>query len=393
MRHEHWTLHPEVTFLNHGSFGAAPRVVLDEQRRLREGLEAEPLRWLAPERDLEPKLDAARARVAEVVGAPAKDVAFVRNATDGCNAVLRSFPFSEGDEVVVTNHGYRACSNAATFAAERFGARVTVATIPFPLTDPAQALGAIFDACTERTRLILVDHITSPTALVLPIPEIVEEAHARGIRVLVDAAHGPGMVPMDVVASGADYTTGNLHKWLCCPKVAGFLHVREEHQHEVRPCVISHAATAPRPERSRFLAEFDWTGTFDPTPLLCVGAAIDFLTGLGGDGGLEAHMASNHALALEAREVVAEALGVEPPAPESMLGSMVALPLPGGPTPPLGRTDLLQQRLFDHHRIEVPIVHWPEAGRRWIRVSAQAFNERADFERLAHALKEELVAR
>ena len=391
MRHEHWTLHPEVTFLNHGSFGATPRVVLDEQRRLRDALEREPLRFLAPERELEPKLDAARERLAALIGARSQDVAIVRNATDGCNAVLHSFPFSEGDEIVITDHGYRACSNAATHAAERAGARVRVAKIPFPLAGPEEVVVAIAAACTDRTRLILVDYVTSPTALVLPIAEIVREAHARGIRVLVDAAHAPGMVPMDVTASGADYTTGNLHKWLCCPKVAGFLHVREELQGTVRPTTISHAATAARPGRSRFLAEFDWTGTFDPTPFLCLPRALDFLSSLR-PGGLEAHMAANHALAVEGARVVLTALGVESPAPESMLGSMATLPLPDGPPAPEGQTDLLQQRLFEHQRVEVPIAHWPVPGRRWVRISAQAFNELEDYERLAAALVEELGA-
>lgn len=391
MRHEHWTLHPEVTFLNHGSFGATPRAVLEEQRRLQDELESQPLRYLAPERELEPKLDVARERLADFIGARRQDVAIVRNATDGCNAVLQSFPFSEGDEVVITDHGYRACSNAAIHAAERAGARVRVAKIPFPLTAPEEVVGAIAAACTDWTRLILVDHITSPTALVLPIAEIVRHAHAHGIRVLVDAAHAPGMVPMDVTASGADYTTGNLHKWLCCPKVAGFLHVREEHQAEVRPTTISHAATTPRPGRSKFLAEFDWPGTFDPTPFLCLPRALDFLSSLR-PGGIEAHMAANHALAVEGARVIRTALQVESQAPESMLGSMATIPLPDGPPAPEGRTDLLQQRLFEHHRIEVPIAHWPVPGKRWVRISAQAYNELGDYERLAEALAEELVA-
>ena len=380
MRQEHWTLHPEVTFLNHGSFGATPRVVLEEQRRLRDALEREPLRFLAPERDLEPKLDAARERLAALIGARSQDVAIVRNATDGCNAVLHSFPFSEGDEIVITDHGYRACNNAATHAAERAGARVRVAKIPFPLTGPEEVVGAIAAACTDRTRLILVDHVTSPTALVLPVAEIVRDAHARGIRVLVDAAHAPGMMPMDVTASGADYTTGNLHKWLCCPKVAGFLHVREEHQETVRPTTISHAATAARPGRSRFLAEFDWTGTFDPTPFLCLPRALDFLSSLR-PGGLEAHMAANHALAVDGARVVRAALGVEVRRPTPCWVRWRSLP----DGPPARRTDLLQQRLFEHHRIGPDALAGP--GQALGAHLRPAFNELEDYERLAAALR------
>lgn len=385
----HWTLDPDVTFLNHGSFGAAPRVVLEAQRQMREALEFEPLRYLAPERELEEKLDPVRVKLSGLLGCQTADLAFVRNTTDGVNAVLRSFPFRAGDELLVTSHGYNACTNAAHFAAERAGASVVVADIPFPSAGSDEALAAIVAAFTDKTRIVLVDQITSPTALILPIKRIIEAAHARGIRVLVDAAHGPGMVKMDLAAMGADYTTGNLHKWLCGPKAAGFLHVQPELQEEVRPSVISHAANTQRPERSRFLAEFDWTGTFDPTPLFAVPVAIDFLDGLL-PGGIEAVYDANKALALEARRIVTERLGIEAPAPEDMIGSIVTLPLPDGLAPDLGATDALAQSLFKKHRIEIPVIHWPAPGKRWFRMSAMMYNEPADYEHLADALETEL---
>ena len=387
---EHWTLHPDVVPLNHGSFGGAPRVVLEAQRRLQDELEAEPLRFLAPERELEPKLDAVRTRLSAFLGCGFDDLAFVRNTTDGVNAVLRSFPFEEGDELLVTSHGYAACTNAARFVAERASARVAVADIPFPCAGSDAALAAIVEAFTERTKLLLVDLITSPTALVLPVDRIVKAAHARGIQVLVDAAHGPGMLPLRLDATGADYTTGNLHKWLCAPKVAGFLHVQPQHQDQVRPTVISHAASKSRPHRSRFLAEFDWTGTFDPTPLLAVPTALDFLEALLPEGGIDAVYAANKALVLEGREVISKRLGLESHAPAEMIGSIATLPLPDGPPPELGRNDALGQALFQKHRIEVPIVHWPRPGRRWFRISAASYNELDHYERLAQALAIEL---
>lgn len=387
---EEWTLNPDVVPLNHGSFGGAPRVVLEGQRRLQAELEREPLRFLAPERELERKLDDVRSRLKDLIVCGFDDLAFVRNTTDGVNAVLRSFPFQAGDELLVTNHGYNACTNAARFAAERAGAKVTVADIPFPGASPDAALSAIVNAFSERTKLLLVDQITSPTALILPVDRIVEAAQARGIRVLVDAAHGPGMLPLNLDATGADYTTGNLHKWLCVPKTAGFLHVQPEHQHEVRPTVISHAASAARPNRSRFLAEFDWTGTYDPTPLLMAPAAIDFLDGLLPSGGIEAVYAANKALALTGRSILMERLGVGAPAPEEMIGSIATLPLPDGPLPAMGQRDPLAIALYDKHRIEVPIVHWPATGRRWIRISAMIYNESTEYERLADALAAEL---
>lgn len=397
MKSDAWSLNPEITFLNHGSFGATPRAVLAEQQLARDAFERDPVRFLAPERDLEPKLDRVRDVVAQFVNADPADLAFVRNATDGVNAVLRSlathpdssFALGENEEIVVTDHGYAACSNAARYVANARGARVVTARIPFPIESPDQAFEAIASACTDWTKLILVDAVTSPTGLVLPIERIVEFAHREGIRVLVDAAHGPGMLPMDLNALGADYVTANHHKWIAAPKVSGFLHVRREHQDEVRPTVISHAAETPRPGRSRFLAEFDWTGTFDPSPLLAVPAAFDFWETVD-TGGLHGVRQSNRALALEARGVLCEALGIDPPAPDEMIGSLVTLLLPAAAPVAAGVVDPLQARLFDRHRIEVPIWNLEGQDRRLIRISAQAYNELADYERLASALREEL---
>lgn len=383
--HDHWTLDPEVRYLNHGSFGATPRAVLEVQRALQRELEQEPVLFLAPERELEPKIDAVRARLAAFLKCRFEDLAFVRNATDGVGAVLRSFPFEAEDEIVVTSHGYNACTNAAKFVVGED--RVRVADVPFPILGPEQVVRAIDEACTSKTRLILVDHVTSPTGIILPVEEIVRTAHARGIRVLVDAAHAPGMLAVDLESVGADYTTGNLHKWVCGPKVSGFLHVREEHQSEVRPSVISHAANRVRPGRSRFLAEFDWTGTHDPTPLLAVPAALDFLGGLY-PGGMDELQKRNRDLVLAARGLVAGSIGMEAPAPDEMIGSLATLPLPDGPPPEPGGIDPLQRVLFEEYGIEVMMPHWPVPGRRWIRLSAQAYNRIEDYEVLARALRD-----
>lgn len=380
----HWLLDPAVDFLNHGSFGAAPRVVLQAQRALQDQLEQAPLRFLSPERDLEPKLDAVRAVIAELVGADAADIGFVRNATDGVNAVLRSFPLAAGDEIVITDHGYNACNNAARFAAERASAVVRVAKIPFPIGSADEVLEAIETEYTPRTRLLLVDHVTSPTALVLPIQRIVRAAHQRGVRVLVDGAHAPGMVPVDVQQIDADYYTGNHHKWLCGPKSSGFLYVRRGLQSEVRPTVISHAANRPRPGRSRFLAEFDWMGTFDPTPLLATPTAIRFLQSLY-PGGLDEYMETNRRLADEARQILLDALRIAPPAPAEMIGSMVAVPLPAAADAEARDVDPLQTRLFDQDRIEVPIFRGP-GGTRCLRISAQVYNDCGQYQRLGEAL-------
>ncbi len=376
-----WLLDPAIAFLNHGSFGACPRPVLDEQARLRERMEREPVRFLA--RDLEPLLDEARATLAGFVGAQPDDLAFVANATTGVNAVLRSLRFSAGDELLTTDHAYNACKNALEFVAGRAGARVVVAKVPFPIASPDEAVDAVLAAATERTRLALIDHVTSPTALVLPIARIVAALQGRGIDVLVDGAHGPGMVALALDALGAAYYTGNCHKWVCAPKGAAFLHVRRDRQAAIRPTVISHGMNSPRRDRSRFRLEFDGMGTQDPTPALCVPAALRFVAGLA-DGGWPAVMADNRALALAARRVLCDALAVAPPCPDEMIGSFASVPLPDGESEPL------QDALLERRSIEVPIVPWPAPPRRLVRVSAQRYNTIDQYRALVDALRESI---
>lgn len=380
-----FALDPSVVYLNHGSFGACPRVVLEQQAALRQQMEAEPVRFFM--RDLPELLDQARRRVAKFVNAEPDDVAFVRNATSGVAAVLSSLEFSRGDELLTTNHGYRACHNALTHAA-RHGATVVVAEIPFPIDDPESARQAVLARVTPRTRLALLDHVTSPTGLVLPIEALVSELEGRGVSVLVDGAHAPGMLPLDLTALGASYFTGNFHKWVCAPKGAALLHVRKDRQAGLRPAVVSHGYSSERP-RSRFLEEFDWCGTDDPTPWLCVPAAIDAVGGLV-VGGFARVMEQNRRLALAARRTLCTELNVDPPAPESMIGTLVTLPIPvpGPAARSAFDIDPLQTELFERHRIEVPIFSWPAPPARWFRVSAQLYNSPEDYETLARGLRE-----
>lgn len=381
-----WDLDPAITFLNHGSFGACPRAVLERQDALRGQMESEPVRFMV--RELEPLLDGAREALARFVGAPPVSLAFVRNATEGVNSVLRSLQFSAGDELITTSHEYNASRNVLEFAAARDGAKVVVVDIPFPGTSPADAVERIVAAITRRTRFALVDHVTSQTALVLPIADIVRELSSRGIDTFVDGAHAPGMLHLEIEALGCAYYTGNCHKWICAPKGAALLYVREELRPRVRPAAISHGANSTRTDRSRFHLEFDWTGTFDPTPWLTVPFALEYLGSLlpGGWPALQDH---NRLLALEARDLLCASLGVAPPVPDEMIGSMAAIPLPDGASdaPPSLYGDPLQDALLERFGIEVPVIAWPAPPRRLIRVSAQLYNRPAEYEALTAALR------
>ena len=386
-----WALDPKVVFLNHGSFGACPREVLAHQAALRSEMEAEPVRFLS--RELDERLDAARAALAGFLGADADDLVFVTNATSGVNAVVRSLAFAAGDELLTTDHAYNACRNALDFAAARSGARVVVAAVPFPVASPDAVLEAVLARVTPRTRLALLDHVTSPTGLVWPIERLIAALAERDIDVLVDGAHAPGMVPLNLATLGATYYSGNCHKWLCAPKGSAFLWVRRDRQADVRPLTISHGANMPRPGRSRFRVEFDWTGTSDPTAWMTVPRAIAYVGALL-PGGWPAVMARNRALALEARRRLCAAAGTPAPCPEEMIGSLASVILPDGPAAEIGwrRPDPLQWRLFEAWGIEVPVMSWPAPPRRLVRVSAQLYNTGEDFARLAGALAKELAA-
>src|ERR1700733_8925001 len=379
-------LDPSITFLNHGSVGACLRVVLESQQRFRDQIEREPVRFFM--RELEPLLDASRRALAAFLGADEAGIAFVTNATTGVNAVLGSLDFGPGDTLLVTDHAYNACRNALDYHAQRRGAEIAVACLPFPLGDPEEIVASVLSSVTPKTRLALLDHITSPTGILLPVERLVRELEARGVDTLIDGAHAPGMVATDLSKLGAAYYTGNLHKWVSAPKGAAFLYVREDKRASIRPTVISQGANSPRKDRSRYLLEFDWQGTVDPSAFLAVPDAISAMAALV-PGGFPAVMERNRCLALSARATLCEALGQPPPAPDSMIGALAAVRLPDATTaaPPL--VDPLQDELFHRFRIEVPVMPWG-FPKRWIRISAQLYNDENEYSYLARSLREVL---
>lgn len=387
MLRSHWLLDPEVSFLNHGSFGATPTAVLDRQSEIRDQMEAEPVRFF--ERDLEPMWNAAQQALADFVGAAVDDIAFVTNATAGVNAVLRSLSFEPGSEIIVTNHAYDACRNAVDYVAARENVTVVVVPIPFPPDRQAAITDAIVEAVTPRTTLALIDHVTSATGLVFPIVDIVAELDQRGVDVLVDGAHAPGMLDLDIGSIGAAYYAGNCHKWMCAPKGVGFLHVRSDRQPAIVPTVISHGASSTRPDRSRFRQMFAWTGTADASAVLCVPTAIDAMESIV-PGGWKEVRRRNHELAFAGGSVVGDAVGVGPAVAEDFVGSLMTIRLPDGPGRIHGTPGELQNRLLFRHRIEVPIVDWPATPQRLVRISAQVYNDESEYRALAEALAAEL---
>ena len=362
-----WRLDPGFLTVNHGSFGATPLAVLAEQQAWRERMEAQPTRFMRTV--LPGALRAAAERLAGFIGARGDDVVFVDNATGGCNAVLRSLRLRPDDAVLVLSHGYGAVRNTVRFVTERVGARITEAAIPFPRPTEDAVVEAVAAALTPDTRLAVIDHITSASALVLPVARIAALCRDRGVPVLVDGAHAAGQIELDVPATGADWYTGNCHKWLCSPKGAAFLWSAPNRQAGLHPTIISHGF------EQGYLTEFDWTGTRDFSSMLSVPAAIDFHERLGGP----ALRQRNRALALAATRLLTERLGTEAGADPSMMAAMGLVRLPG----PADRAGALRAWLLDAGT-DAPI-HVLD-GAIWLRLSAFAYNDVHDYERLAGLL-------
>jgi isopenicillin-N epimerase len=370
----HWALDRHALHLNHGSYGATPRVVQDAQRRWRDEFEANPTGFIEDRYYTE--LDRTRNVLGEFLKADPAGLAFVTNATAGIASVLASIDFGPGDEILTTDHAYNACRTSLDFTAARTGASVVTAQIKFPDPSPEDAAEAVLSRVTPATRLVVVDHVTSPTALVLPIERIVSELEPE-VPVLVDGAHGPGMLQLDLDAVGASYYAGNLHKWVCAPKGSGFLSVAARHRETTRPTVISHGWNTPRGDESMFHRLFDWTGTFDPSAWLSVTTALEVMEGLDIDG-WPGVMAANRSMALAARTILCERLNVPIPAPDSMIGSMAAIPVTGLRP---GLTDRLREK-----GIVAVVSPWPDPEHEVLRVSAQRYNSLDEYQALAAAI-------
>jgi len=386
---EFWDLNPNIVFLNHGSFGACPKAIMDYQFDLRKELESDPIQFI----DVKAKELWAEAIqiLSEFLNVDKEGLIFVPNATSGVNTVLRSLDLNSGDELLVPDHSYQACWNAVDFVTKRAGAKTVIVPIEFPIESPEQVTETIASHITKRTKLALIDTVTSPTGIRLPFEQIVSELQSKGVDVLLDAAHGPGIVNLDLRNIKPAYATGNAHKWLCTPKGAAFLYIREDKRENIRPLSISHGASVNGTINEKIRLEFDWTGTQDITPWLCIPKSIEYVGGLM-EGGWSDVMKHNRNLAVKARNILLDTLQTPKLCPDSMIVglSAVALPGEGVATTSVLEPDPLHTLLFEEYKIQVPVFNWPHHNRRYLRTASYLYNSLEEYEYLAEALKKEI---
>ncbi|MGC1274438.1 MAG: aminotransferase class V-fold PLP-dependent enzyme [Planctomycetaceae bacterium] len=378
---EAWALRPGVAYLNHGSFGPSPTCVIESREAWSRRLEAQPMDFFV--RTMDDDLDAAAEALGRFVGAAGRDLVFLPNATVAMNLVAANVRLRPGDEVLATNHEYGAVLRIWREACRAAGAELVVRRLPERLDTDDVIAETLLAGITDRTRLIVVSHVTSPTAAILPVHLICEGAKRRGVPVCIDGPHAPAMVDVNIGRLACDYYCASLHKWLSAPFGSGFLYVSRKHQQAFRPIVTSWGGSLSGRAAS-WKDEFTWSGTHDPAPYLAVPAAIEFLEAVGVDRFRD----RMHALAKLARDRIVALTGLQPFVADSpqRYGSMISLPLPpldgfeGGH----GRIDPLQSALWHEHGIEVPVAHW--GGRRLLRVSCHLYNTPDDVDRLTTAV-------
>jgi isopenicillin-N epimerase len=367
-----WHLNPEVTFLNNGSFGASPKVVLEAYNDWNRRLEEQPLQFLLDEYPA--LINSAADKLGNFLGAKGDDIVFIENATTAVNSVIRSLTgFNEKDEILITNHVYPAVRNAMHYISEISGVKINEIEIPFPIVSNEQIIEIVSKNLKNNTKLALFDHISSPTGVIFPVKELTNICKQNGTLVFIDGAHAPGMIDLDIESIGADFYTGNCHKWLFAPKSCAFLWCKPELQESIHPLVISLFY------KNGFKEEFNWTGTKNPAPWLSIGAALDFYEKY---GNLNIRN-YNHNLTIEARDLLLD--GAMPPTHDNMLGSMATLPLECNYTPNHESTLLIRKKLLSEYHIEIPIMNFN--NRLWYRISCQIFNELKEYEKLKEALK------
>jgi len=384
-----WPLSPGATYLNHGSYGSCPAFVLEKQSEMRARLEHDPTRFFKV--DLEPLSDAARNALADFVNAPAADIALMPNGTVAMAMALNAVPLEAGDEILITDHEYNATLNELTRICQRTGAAVTTAKVRLPVVGPEAVVDAVASAITDRTRLIVVSHIASASAIIFPAQALADLAREKGIPILLDGAHTPGQIPIDIEALQPTFYAASCHKWLNAPKGTGFLYVHPQYQQRMRTLAQSCRVHVTRDDRSRFLCDTDYVGTNDYTGNLVIPDAIAHMAAQRPDG-WPTIMRENHDKIVAAVNLLTGRTLASPIAPPSMIGSMASIALPENTAPdrPTEYDDTLQDILNDKYHIQVPVWDMPGVAPRLMRVSAQLYNEMGDYQALVEALNAEL---
>lgn len=388
-----WSLRPDVVHLDHGSCGGCPRMIMNAQRKIGDEIEQGPHDWFA--KDFASGIRTAKESLAGFLNADIRGLALTQGTTQGLNVAAFSQTFNPGDELLITNHAYSSALMVLKQIAEQAKARIVIAKVPFPVHNNEEVVESILSHVTPRTKFAIIDHIPSRTGVIFPIKRIVAELDSRGIVTLVDGAHGPGQIEVDLRDINAPYYVASLHKWMCAPRGLGLLYVREDKIAITKPVIVARTCyfrDSCTDIRTQFEHDFDWMGTFDPSTYLCLPTIVEFLSTL--CPGLHAGLVQrNHQVALEARKIIHRELDIPPACPDDMLGSMVTIPLPDtvGSESPQG-TLPLQKHLMDHARIEIQVYNWPQYPKRVLRFSIQAHNSLDQIEYLARHLKAALEA-
>jgi isopenicillin-N epimerase len=371
-------LDDDIVFLNHGSFGACPRPVFEVYQNWQRELERNPIDFIA--RHTQDLMLESRKELASYLNAPVEQMVFVPNATYGINVVARSLELEAGDEILTTNHEYGAVNNTWHFNFDKRGVKYINHPIPLPVTTPEEFVDRLWEGVTPHTKVITFSHITSPTALIFPAELICQRARAEGILTVIDGAHAPGQIDIDLTAMGVDYYTGNCHKWLCSPKGAAFLYAAPGRDEMLEPLVVSHGWARPHDENSKFLDNFNWTGTMDPSAYISVGAAVRFQR----ENNWSAVRAACHQLASQTRDRINEMTGLNSVCPDSTewFSQMFIARLP------MESVDRIRDAMWPEFKIEIPVLTWNDQA--FVRVSVQAYNTPQDMERLLGAIEKYL---
>lgn len=374
---QHFLLDPSVVFLNHGSFGATPKSVFDAYQNWQLRLERQPVLFLG--RELDGLLKESRRALGKYLNADSDDLVYIPNATHGVNIIARSLQLKPGDEVIATNHEYGACDYTWDFICGKIGAKYIHQPISLPVYSIEGVADQFWQGVTSRTKIIYLSHITSPTALRMPVEQICNRAKEAGILTVIDAAHAPGQIPVDLQALGADIVFGNCHKWMLNAKGSAFLYVRRELQRLIDPLIVSWGYH-PTPEittGSRFIDLLQWTGTKDPTAALTVPTAIQFMQ----ERNWDEVQNECHDLLRQGIEQICNLVNMSPlyPLDSDFYGQMGIAPLP------FSDLAVLKSRLYDEHKIEVPLIQWQD--KQFVRISVQGYNSQEDIDSLVNALK------